>query len=112
MTISLPPAKPFDWSNFALRAVSGGVLAGAALTAVWLFGLPGLYWRAPFLMMIAVGGVLLSIEWAKMATPRAGYRAMVVTSLAVAAVIFLGFLGQFAEACGVIVARAGVVNSA
>jgi len=85
---------------------SGLVLAVAALAAVWSFRLPGPLWRAPFLVLIAVGGVLMSIEWSAMATPRAARRAAVVTSLAVAAVIFLAFLGRFAEAWAVVIVGA------
>jgi phosphatidate cytidylyltransferase len=99
---SLRPARRFDWANFAVRAVSGAVLASAALGAVWAFGLSGKLWRAPFLVLIAVGGVLLSIEWSAMATPKGARLATVVTSFAVVAVIFLAFLGRFAEAWAVI----------
>ena len=91
-------AKPFDWANFALRVVSGGVLSAFALGAVWMFGFDGAWWRAPFLVLIAIGGVLLSIEWSAMATPRAAQRVSVLTALSVAAVIMLAFGGRFAEA--------------
>jgi len=91
-------AKPFDWANFSLRVVSGGVMAAAALTAVWMFAIDGPLWRAPFLVLIAAGGVLLSIEWAAMATPRAKRRLAVVTALSVAVVILLAFVGLFVEA--------------
>ena len=91
-------AKPFDWANFSLRVASGGVLSACALGAVWMFGLEGAWWRAPFLVLIAVGGVLLSTEWSAMATPRAAAAVTVATSLSVAAVILLAFSGRFAEA--------------
>jgi phosphatidate cytidylyltransferase len=68
------------------------------LGAVWAFGLPAPLWRAPFLMMIAVGGVMMSIEWAAMATPGGSRRVILATSLAVAAVILLAFTGRYAEA--------------
>ncbi|HZZ31609.1 MAG TPA: phosphatidate cytidylyltransferase [Phenylobacterium sp.] len=99
----MPPARRFDWTNFAVRAVSGAVLASGALAAVWVFGFEGPMWRAPFLVLIAVGGVLLSFEWAAMATPGAAVRAAIVTSLAVLAVIFLAFIGRYLEAWLVIV---------
>jgi len=105
---SLPPARRFDWPNFAVRAVSGGVLATGALGAVWVFDRFGPVWRAPFLILLAVGGVLLSSEWSAMATPRAGWRATLTTSLAVAAVILLGFVGRYGEAGLVIVAGAAL----
>jgi phosphatidate cytidylyltransferase len=94
-TISLRQVRRFDWTNFAVRAVSGAVLASAALSAVWVFGFSAPIWRAPFLVLIAVGGVLLSFEWAAMATPGAAMRAAFVTSLAVAGVIFLAFIGRY-----------------
>jgi phosphatidate cytidylyltransferase len=94
----LRPARRFDWTNFAVRVVSGAVLASAALAAVWAFGFPGPMWRAPFLVLIAVGGVLLSFEWAAMAAPGAPMRAAIVTSVAVVAVIFLAFTGRYADA--------------
>jgi phosphatidate cytidylyltransferase len=94
----LRQARRFDWTNFAVRAVSGAVLASAALSAVWVFGFPAPIWRAPFLVLIAVGGVLLSFEWAAMATPGAAMRAAFVTSLAVAGVIFLAFIGRYLDA--------------
>ncbi len=97
-TIFLPPARRFDWTNFAVRAASGLVLAAAALFAVWAFRMPGPFWRAPFLILIAVGGVLMSIEWSAMALPSAAGRTTVATCLAVVAVIFLAFLGRFGEA--------------
>jgi phosphatidate cytidylyltransferase len=83
--------------------VSGSVLAAASLGAVLAFKNPAPLWRVPFLMLIAVGGVLLSIEWSAMATPRAAWRATLATSLAVAAVIFLAFMGHFGAAWVVIV---------
>ena len=96
----LPRARSFDWNNFAVRAASGLVLACAALAAVWVFGWRPTLWRAPFLVMIAVAGVLLSIEWAAMAAPRAAKRAAVLTSLAVVGVILLAFVGRYGEAWG------------
>lgn len=97
-TISLPPARRFDWANFAVRAVSGAILASAALAAVWVFDFPEPLWRSPFLVLIAVGAVLLSFEWSAMATPAAAVLAGFVTSVAVAGVIFLAFTGRFGEA--------------
>lgn len=92
----------FDWRNFAIRAASAVVLAGAALSAVWVFPLQPLIWRAPFLTLISIGGVLLSIEWSAMATPRAGSAATLVTALSVLVVVLLGFLGDYGAAWGVI----------
>ena len=98
---SLPRVRSFDWDNFAVRAVSAVVLASVAGWSVWVFDEPGAFpWRAPFLVMVAVGAALLSIEWAAMATPRAPGRAAVVTAVSVLAVIFLTYGGRFAEAWG------------
>ena len=94
----LPRAKPFDWKNFAARATSGVILATGALTAVWVFDWPAPLWRAPFLIMISVGGVLLSMEWASMATPRSVHRGAIISSIAAVAVILLTFIGQYAAA--------------
>ncbi len=84
----------FDWKNFAIRAASALVLGGAALFAVWVFPLGGPLWRAPFLILIAIGGVLLAMEWSAMATPRAGVLASLVTAFTVLAGILLAFLGD------------------
>ena len=87
--------------------MSGAVLASGALAAVWVFGFDGPMWRAPFLVLIAVGGVLLSFEWAAMATPGASVRPAIATSLSVVAVIFLAFTGRYSEAWLAILFGAG-----
>lgn len=98
---SLPRARRFDWSNFWVRAASGVVLASVAAWAVWVFDDPAWFLaRAPFLILIAVAGTLLSIEWAAMASPRVSGRAAVVTTIAVLTVIFLTYLGHDLEAWG------------
>jgi len=108
----LPQAKDFDWKNLVARATSGAVLAACTLGAVWVFGWRPPLWRAPFLMMISVGGVLLSLEWAAMATPRDELRAAMISSIAVVAVILLAFTGQFLAAWACVVAGAMVVAAA
>jgi phosphatidate cytidylyltransferase len=96
---SLPRARAFDWNNFTVRAASGVVLAAVAAWAVWVFDDPvPLIWRAPFLIMVAVAGALLSLEWAAMATPRTAGRSAVVTAIAVLMVIFLTYGGDYAAA--------------
>lgn len=94
----LPRARRFDWTNLGVRVVSGVALAAVSLWAVWIFPLPGAFWRAPFLVLIAVAGALLSIEWAAMATPSAPTRSAVVTTLAVVSVILLAFQQRYDEA--------------
>ena len=100
--------RAFDWANFVVRAISGGVLPAAALSAVWMFGLSADWRRAPFLLLIAVGGVLLAFEWAAMAVPRSGWRAAMATALAVLSVIFMAFEGWFATAWLAILAGTAV----
>ncbi len=103
---SLPPAKSFDWSNFALRLASGIILGSASLAAVWVFDWPQPMWRAPFLVLISIAGVLLSLEWSTMATPAAKWRAVAMTSLSVVAVILLTFEGLYAWAWSSVVVGA------
>ncbi len=91
----LPPAKAFDWGNFGVRVASGISLALVALWAVWAFGRPSAIWRAPFLILLSVGGALLAYEWVAMVSPRAVGRGAAVTTLAVVGVILLAFVGRF-----------------
>lgn len=90
----MPRARPFDWANFGVRATSAIVLGAVSLGAVWVFG-PPFHWRAPFLVLIAVAGALLSIEWSSMATPVASRRASAVTTIFVVAVILLAARDQY-----------------
>ena len=108
----LPQAKTFDWKNFAARATSAIILASSALWAVWVFGWPAPLWRLPFLVMVSVGGVLLSMEWASMATPHAARSAAITISATVVVVIFLAFTGRYGLAwlC-VILGALGVVGA-
>ncbi|HEY5105644.1 MAG TPA: phosphatidate cytidylyltransferase [Caulobacteraceae bacterium] len=104
---SLPRARAFDWNNFGVRAASGIVLASVSAWAVWVFDENGPLWRrAPFPILIAVAGTLLSIEWATMASPRLSGRAAVVTALAVLAVTFLTYYHLYPEAWGCVVVGA------
>ncbi|MHB8530370.1 MAG: phosphatidate cytidylyltransferase [Caulobacteraceae bacterium] len=94
---SLPRDRRFDWSNFAVRAASGAVLAAAALWAVWVFDW-GSFWRAPFLVMMAVAAALLAIEWAAMASPGAERPVAALTAVAVVAVILYAFVDDYGAA--------------
>jgi phosphatidate cytidylyltransferase len=105
-----PPG--FNWANVAVRAASALVLGGGALFSVWVFPLGPAIWRAPFLILIAVGGVLLSIEWSAMATPRAGVRATLITGIAVLAVILLAFGGYYGAAWEAVVLGAALAAGA
>ena len=60
-------------------------------------------WRAPFLILISIAGVLLSVEWSTMATPGAKWRAVAMTSLSVVAVILLTFEELYAWAWGAVI---------
>jgi phosphatidate cytidylyltransferase len=106
--VTAAPASSFDWRNFAIRAASALVLAGAALSAVWVYDWPAPIWRAPFLALIAIAGVLLSIEWSAMATPKAGVGATAAIGVAVVGVILLAFVGRFGLAWALIAAGAAV----
>jgi phosphatidate cytidylyltransferase len=78
------------------------VLAATALGAVWVYNWPQPLWRAPFLSLIAIGAVLLSIEWSAMASPRGGRRVTVVTAAAIVGVVLLAFVGQYGAAWSLI----------
>ena len=85
---SPPPAraKPFDWRNLGVRALSAAVLAPAALAAVWVGG-----WL--LLLVLSVAVALLSLEWGKMAAPRAPTRAAGAVLVGVLAALFTAYLG-------------------
>jgi phosphatidate cytidylyltransferase len=93
----LPQVKAFNWGNFGLRATSGAILAAAAVGSVWLFG-PPVQLPEPFLVMIAVAGALLSIEWAAMVSPTQSWRTALMTTLSVIGVIFLAYRGWYLAA--------------
>lgn len=97
---SLPPDRRFDWSNLGLRVVSGVILAAGAIWALLAFDWPGLYWRIPFLLLVAIAGILLSLEWGQMAAPGRARRVGWATAVVVAAVVVLSFLGLYWQAWG------------
>lgn len=86
--ISPPPAsaKPFDWRNLGVRALSAAVLAPLAIGAVWVGG-----WL--LLLVLSVAVALLSLEWGKMAAPRAPTRAAGAVLVGVLAALFTAYLG-------------------
>lgn len=94
---SLARARGFDWANLGVRAVSGFVLAAGAVAAVWAFDEGG-PWRAPFLILVSGGGALLSLEWARMAAPRAARFVGPTIAAAVVGVVLLSFLQLFLAA--------------
>jgi phosphatidate cytidylyltransferase len=95
---SLPRDRGFDWTNLGLRVASGLVLAAGALWAVWAFDGAGVWWRLPFFFLVAGAGVLLSLEWGRMATPTRALAVGAVTAAAVVAVALLAFLGLYWQA--------------
>lgn len=84
---SSPPAKRFDWSNLGLRIASAVVIAPAAVGAAWIGG-----W--PYLVLIAVGVALLSLEWGGMSAPVAPTRVSAAVTAAVLAGVFLAYQDQ------------------
>jgi phosphatidate cytidylyltransferase len=95
---SLPRDRGFDWTNLGLRVASGLVLAAGALWAVWAFDGAGVWWKLPFFLLVAGAGVLLSLEWARMATPTRAVPVGAATAVAVVAVALLAFLGLYWQA--------------
>jgi phosphatidate cytidylyltransferase len=84
---SSPPARPFDWRNLGLRALSAAILAPLALTCVWFGG-----WA--FLILMAVAVALLTIEWGEMCDAETPMRAAAVMSAAVLVGVFATYLGH------------------
>ena len=95
---SLPRDRGFDWTNLGLRVASGLVLAAGALWAVWAFDGAGVWWKLPFFFLVAGAGVLLSLEWARMATPMRAVTVGAATAVAVVAVVLLACLGLYWQA--------------
>lgn len=111
---SLPQDRAFDWRNLGLRVVSGVILAAGAVWAVLAFDWKGIAWRAPFLALVAVAGILLSLEWGKMAAPDRARRVGWATAAAVSAVVALSLLGlyELAWACVVVGAATSALLAA
>ena len=87
-TMSLPPAKRFNWTNLGVRVASATVLVPTALAAVWFdTGLAAGGW--PFLVLVAVAVALLSIEWGGMSAPYAPIRVSTAVTVAILAGVFL-----------------------
>jgi len=82
----LPPAKRFDWSNLGLRIASAAVLIPAVVFAVMS------QQRWPFLLLVAIGVAVLSIEWGGMSAPKAPIRVAASVTVGVLAPLFLTHL--------------------
>lgn len=94
-------SRPFDWRNLGVRALSAAVLAPVALGAVWVGG-----WL--LLLVLSVAVALLSLEWGKMAAPRAPTRAAGAVLVGVLAALFTAYLG-YPRAAWISLAAAAVV---
>jgi phosphatidate cytidylyltransferase len=92
---SSPPAKPFDWKNLRLRAVSAAILAPAVLAVVWLGG-----WL--FLVMLAAAVALLAVEWGGMSAPETPFRSALVISIAILAAVFVAWRGEVGWGWGIL----------
>jgi phosphatidate cytidylyltransferase len=106
--MSLPRDRGFDWRNLGLRVVSGVVLAAGAVWAVLAFDWPGLAWRLPFLLLVAIAGVLLSLEWGGMAAPGHARRVGWATAVAVSAVVALSFFSLYWQAWACVILGAAL----
>ena len=98
---SLPRARRFDWDNLGVRAASAAVLAPAAvLLTLWdpSAGARG----APFLILVAVAVALMSIEWGRMASPKAPVRVAIATTVSIFVVLLLTYYGHYWRAAGCI----------
>ncbi len=84
---SSQPAKRFDWNNLRMRVLSGVILAPLALAAVW-FGGPA------FLVLMAVGVALLTLEWGAMCDSETPIRAALVIAVAILGAIFVAYRGH------------------
>jgi len=80
-TVHVAPA------HLATRVASALVLIPLAMAAVWLGG-----W--PFALLLALGGLGMSVEWAMMVAPRNRERLFFLALVAVIALGFVRFAGQ------------------
>ena len=79
--------KRFDWNNLRTRVLSALILAPLALGAVWLGG-------PAFLLLMAVGTALLTIEWGAMCDKETPARAAAIMASAVLVAAFAAYLGH------------------
>jgi phosphatidate cytidylyltransferase len=80
-------AKAFNWNDFGLRVLSAAVLIPTVVFAT--------VWRHDwlFLVLVAIGAALLSIEWGLMTERRVPTRIGVAVAIAVLASVFAARLG-------------------
>ncbi|HWE45566.1 MAG TPA: phosphatidate cytidylyltransferase [Caulobacteraceae bacterium] len=88
---SSPLARSYHWNDLGVRVLSALVLIPLAAAAVvwggWLF-----------LLFVAVGAALLSMEWGIISAPTASVRVGGAVMLAVLAGLFAGYLDNFPAA--------------
>lgn len=84
--ISPRRAKPFNWNDLGVRVVSAAVLIPTAIFAIWNGD-----WL--FLLLVAIGAVLLAIEWGLMTERLAPTRIATAVALGVLAAVFAAWLG-------------------
>ena len=86
-----PLARPVRWNDLGVRVLSALVLIPCAAAAVvlgdWLF-----------LLLMAVGSALLSLEWGLMSAPGASVRVGGAVMFAVLAGLFAGYVDNFPAA--------------
>lgn len=80
-TVHIAPA------HLATRVASALVLIPLALAAVWLGGLP-------FVVLLALGGMAMSVEWSMMIAPQRRERLLFLGLSAVVALGFVRYAGQ------------------
>lgn len=96
---SSPQAKPSRRNELAVRAASAGVLIPVVLLAVFLGPSSGAgHGGYTFLCLMAVGALVLGLEWGRMCEPRAPRRIGAVVVLGVWAALLAGWLDHFSVA--------------
>jgi phosphatidate cytidylyltransferase len=80
-------AKPFNWNDLALRVISAAVLIPTVVFAT--------LWKQDwlFLLLVAIGSALLSIEWGVMTERRAPTRIATAVACSVLASVFAAWIG-------------------
>ncbi len=105
MTTSPPPAKRRNWNDLGVRVASALVLIPAALFAVWWGG------EEPtplFLVLMAVGAVVLGVEWGLISEPQQWRRVGGAVALGVLAPVVAAYCGDFSVAFVLLVFCAAV----
>src|SRR4051812_46649618 len=95
---SSPQVKPRRMSDLAVRALSALVLIPMTVLAVVLEPEPGSgHGGKFFLLLVAAGAALLSLEWGKMSAPRTPVRIGVFVALSVVAAVVAVWFDHFSQ---------------